>query len=175
MPHSRGFNQRSRSNRRATEWGFGPGGTTPVTVSATQVQLVGSGVTQDLGGVTIVRTRGLLGLSLLSSAAAGEGFTGAFGIGVVATTAFVAGVASVPTPITEMDWEGWLYHEFFDVRLGLAAGSENAGVHRTIVDSKAMRKWEANEQTLFAALETSEQGTASVELTFNSRVLVKLP
>ena len=75
---------------------------------------------------TIVRTYGLLSLMLRSATAIGDGFTGAFGIGKATAAAFTAGIASLPTPLMEVDWDGWLVHQFFDVRTGIDT-SDGAG------------------------------------------------
>ena len=122
-------------------------------------------------------------MHLTSAAAALDGFAGAFGIGVITAAAFTAGVGSVPTPITEIGWDGWLYHQFIDLRApGLIDGSAAVDVDimlsttaavRIPVDSKAMRKIGIDEVT-FGVLEVIEVGTAALSWRFNSRILDKL-
>jgi len=188
VARSRGFPLRSRSpTRRKTSWTVGPqsgvdGASISITASAAVLMGVGSAATED--GLTIVRTRGELLFFLTASTTGGGGFFGAFGIGIANTPAFTAGVASLPTPITEDDWDGWLYHRFLTVGSG---GAIDAGVSadvdmvnasaasvRVEIDSKAMRKINLNE-TLFAALEVTEVGTATARIFVNSRILVKIP
>jgi len=132
----------------------------------------------------LVRTRGDLSL-FLSVAADVAGFHGAFGIGVIGSPAFTAGVASVPTPITEEGWGGWLYHRYFSCFAGGAIATATAaqqadqvnatsGALHIEVDSKAMRKLDVNE-TIYAALEVVLQGASgTLRWTFNSRTLFKL-
>jgi len=135
--------------------------------------IIGSGIVLASGAATFIRLRGLLDWFLVSSTSAGDGFFGAFGVGVVATPAFTAGAASLPGPITEADWDGWLYHTFVSIHEGSPDGPGNAGDQRIEVDSKAMRKADGD-MTLVAVLEIVEIGTASASLFFDSRMLVKL-
>ena len=82
----------------------------------------------------------------------------------------------MPTPFTEADWDGWLWHEFFDVRALTAtiADGVNAfsAVSRVVIDSKAMRKGWDDKVTLVGVTEVVEGGTASMELHGNTRCLV---
>ena len=179
------ISSRSRAPRRKTSWIFGPGDETITAVSTSSSVILGAGLSVGADGLTLVRTRGELMLWLTAATALNNGFLGAFGIGVVTDPAFVAGIGSLPTPITEMDWDGWLYHRFINVIsaetiLGGAVTDEAGQVHpvtagqRIEVDSKAMRKIGV-EEIVFAAIEVAEIGTAVMSVAFNSRLLVKLP
>ena len=182
MARSRGFHPRSRtSNRRRTSWGVGPGGQTSQTVSATTSIIVGSGVTPGATApLTIVRLRGLLHIMQTAATNLGDGFVGAFGCGVASENAFTAGIASLPTPLTDSEWEGWLYHEHFSVRsANIRAAVDNiiGDANMTVkspVDSKAMRIL-SDEMIFYAALETVIIGAATIRVTFDSRALYKLP
>jgi len=115
---------------------------------------------------------------MVSASSASDGFHVGFGIGLVSTQAFDAGIVSLPSPLTESFWPGWLYHNFFDLRMISATEGDGvnavAGVVRIDVDSKAMRKWGANE-TVVAVMEQVEIGASAVaSVFFDSRVLVKL-
>ena len=112
--------------------------------------------------MTLVRTRGDLSL-FLSIATDVGGYHGAFGIAVASAPAVVAGILSVPTPITEEDWDGWLYHRYFSCFAGGAIAAATAAqqadqVNATSaalhfeVDSKAMRKLSVDE-SVYAAIE----------------------
>ena len=85
-------------------------------------------------------------MHLLTAAAAGDGFFGAVGIGIVTNQAFVAGVTSMPEPFDEVNWDGWMWHFFFDIRSVTATigdGVNAASVSQLLtIDSKAMRKLE---------------------------------
>jgi len=176
----------SRIQRRKTSWSTGPktgvDGSTQV-ITASGSTLATTTAVAALDGITLVRTRGSMLLALRSADAAGSGFTGAFGIAKVTSAAAVAGVASIPTPITEEDWDGWLYHQYFSLIAvaqiaAVAAAAEDfaevvCAALRIDVDSKAMRKFQV-EETLVAVLEVSEVGTAVMAWQFNSRTLSKL-
>ena len=145
---------------------------------ATGSAILGNGVGPNVEGLTVVRIRGELLVYLVSATALADGFNCAFGIGITSAQAFAIGVTAVDTPISEAAAELWMYHRFFSLHAPSAAEAEFipslAAVARIEVDSKAMRKFAADE-ILYAAIEVVELGTAQVQVDFNSRVLVKLP
>jgi len=157
--------------RRLTSWERGPGSTGVTTLSASANAILGSGVAALQDGQTIARIRGKLGLTLTSFTGTGDGFQGAFGIGVVTLSAFTVGITAVPTPITEIASEIWMYHQLFDLRGGLTAVPVEA--MRFEIDSKAMRKFGEN-VVVYGAIEIVEVGTAVMDITFDSRMLIKL-
>ena len=126
-----------------------------------------------------MRIRGefLAFLSLATDAL--DGFSGAVGIGIATVTAITAGVASVPTPITEAESDNWLWHRFFALKAGgpfittADPGGNLSTQLRIEIDSKAMRK-NPLELALYAAVEVVEVGTATVSFHLDSRVLDKL-
>ena len=165
--------QFSTRSKRSTTWGLG--------VDAIQVAVSATGVTLwtnrvDLQGslpVTLVRLRGYFQIQLLSVGAGADGFLGAIGIGLMPTEALIAGATAVPGPLTDSDFDGWLYHHFFVVTEPTAAvvGSQTSGFN-VAMDSKAMRKWDES-LSLFGATELTELGTASAEFNADSRLLIK--
>ncbi len=180
MARQRGFRPvGARSRRRATAWDAGPGGTDSVTISATGSFFLGSAVSLIAGvsEVTLVRLRGQLDMFVTGISAVGSGFQGAIGIGLASTAAVTAGIASVPTPITEMDAENWLFHSIVGVHVlttTLTDGVNAQVANQTlVVDSKAMRKF-TDEQSLYAVLEVVEVSTSSMIVHFDSRILSKL-
>ena len=169
----RGFSQ-VRSQRRVTTWEEGPGSQTVTNLSSSSVGFVGSTIIPLDEGLTIVRIRGRIMAYLMTITAAGDGFSGAFGIGIATTAAVATGIASVPTPVTEMSDDNWLYwtpFQMFGQSAGLSVGPSE--VINLEVDTKAMRKFFSGMQ-LYAAIEVVEEGTAVGELWFDSRLLVKL-
>ncbi len=177
MPRSRrGFTQ----TRRQVAWGIGPGASVVVAApSASQANILGGGVVLvNEEKATIVRIRGSVQAFLTTASAAGDGFHCAMGIALVTSQAFAAGVASLPHPIDESDWDGWMYHRFFDLHSAFATlvGGFVVNDQSSIqfeVDTKAMRKWTEN-MTVVGVLQSVEQGTASMNMFFDSRLLVKL-
>ncbi len=177
MAHSRGtFQGRVRSQRRRTDWSEGTGGTTTGAVSASTATFIGSALVPTVLGATIVRIRGQFDFWLVLATAAGDGFQGAVGIGIASTAAVVAGIASVPTPLTEQGSENWLFWHTVSVHNPVvgSAGFTDQSRQRIIVDSKAMRKFEDAAVSLYAAVEVVETGTATMNLNHDSRVLAML-
>ena len=169
---SRGFSQGSA--RRLVAWDEGPGDSATDTITGSASSVLGAGIVPLVEGLTIVRLRGHLGITLNAATAVGDGYTGAIGIGKVTDAAFAIGITALPTPLTELGWNGWMFHTFFDIRAGLDAALQSNITRQIEVDTKAMRKLEAD-MTLACIIEVVEQGTAQIEVSFNSRVLAKLP
>ena len=167
---------RSQSLRRETAWIQGPGGTGATAISTSSAAFVGSGIAPAVEGLTCVRIRGELLGTLITATGSLDGFRGAFGIGIVSSTAFGVGIGSVPTPITDQAFENWLYwtplqviaHISTEADFGLEAAL------RMTVDSKAMRKF-PSDMVIYSAMEVVEVGAAVMDLSFDSRMLVKLP
>ncbi len=167
--------------RRLTAWGVGPDGVSQQLTSSGSL-LFTNGASPASEPVTIVRTRGSLLFYLSASVTGGDGYHGAVGIGIVEANAFNAGIASMPTPITEEDWDGWMWHQYFHLLAPtpIAGGASQDGdamltvgaILRQEIDSKAMRKIHA-EEVLFAAVEATEIGSATIVCALRTRILVK--
>ena len=168
---SRGFS-RGHSQRRKTAWGPGPGGIAVDNFAASATRLIGSFIQPVVEGMTVTRIRGQLNALLTSAATVGDGYQGAFGIGIATLAAVTAGFASVPTPVTEAESENWLYWTPFSLHASRVASLNEQFVLE--VDSKAMRKF-PGEMAIYAALEVTEIGAAVMDVFFDSRVLVFLP
>jgi len=167
VAHSRGFTRgRTQSVRRSTEWNIGVE-EVDGSRSATGSELWSGSAVPAAGGLTVGRIRGWCGLTLLSAAAAGDGFFGAIGIGIVTTAAHTAGSGSVPTPLTEEAWDGWMFHRYFDLRAITATIADGVNAFAAKVqieiDTKAMRKLPLD-MTLFGVTEVVESGTATMEI-----------
>ena len=164
MPRGRSLSGGSRGRliqgaRRLTSWELGPGGTTELLTTAAGAFFVGSVTSPLVPGLTMVRLRGKFNAFLKNvSGAIGDGFSGAFGIGIATDAAVAIGITAVPTPITEQAWNGWLYWRAFYVHAATAVFSD--GVNSPLmmqdfeVDSKAMRKI-AIEESIYAVIATS--------------------
>jgi len=102
----------------------------------------------------------------------GDGFTGAFGMGIVQSDAFAAG--ALPDPIGDMGWPGWMVHQIFSLHGPVVSGTDLAQTTlRFEIDSKAKRIMKASE-TFFGVYETTEIGTAAMTCFANTRVLAIL-
>ncbi len=174
----RGFSRGQVSSRRQTAWADGPGGTAITIRSSTGSAFVGAAIVPLVEGLTVIRIRGQLVAYLESALAVQDGLQGAFGIGIATLAAVTAGIASVPTPITEMESENWLYWTPLSLHAKTALEANDWGVASQIlleVDTKAMRKF-PGEMAVYAAVEFGTSiGTATANIFFDSRALVKLP
>jgi len=171
----RGLNRGNVASRRLTAWSVGVGGSAPTAFSASGSAILGSGTVPNVEGLTLIRTRGFCELVLRTASAAGEGYTGAIGICNVTDEAFAIGITAIPIPITNMGDDIWYYHRFFSVHAGSGAVDVNARYEQHFeVDSKAMRKTPVGITTV-AVIQVVEQGTAILDVSFDTRQLVKLP
>ena len=96
---------------------------------------------------------------------------GAYGMCVVNTDAFVAGVASIPSPFDDADWAGWFVWRSFSLRIDSVTQVGVVSQFRVQeVDSKAMRKISQNETVVTVA--TLQAGAFSISSPL--RMLLKL-
>ena len=168
---------RSRSQRRKTAWTTGPDATA-LSFTGAASQGWTTGVAATVPGLTITRVRGYAEVLLTVSSVADGGFNGAFGLGVTTLSAFNAGIASLPTPITDIDWNGWMVHQMFSLHTVTAtiADGVNEVTSRFEIDSKSMRKLPVDEMILFGAIEVEQElGAATLLFHANTRMLVLLP
>jgi len=176
MARQRGFPLRNRS-RRSVGWALGPEASDGTTAATGKVLWTTGVVLSSVVKATIVRIRGQFAAYMNSASVAGSGFKGAVGIGITTTAAFTIGATAIPGPLTELDWDGWMYHRIFDVRTitaTLADGVNAVGVvDRFEIDSKAMRKFD-EDMTLFGMIEVTEQTSAQLEFQADTRLLLKL-
>ena len=166
-------------SRRATSWTFGPT-QVPADLSAAGAAVwpLATGTIED--GTTLIRTRGVFSAVLTAVGTIGDGFTNAaIGIGITTEEAFVVGgTPSVPHPLADDDWEGWIYHKIIGAFRGSSTtplGRSPMEAVRFDIDSKAMRKWEDG-MVIFGITEVAtEVGVATLQVQGDTRILVKLP
>ena len=120
---------------------------------------------------TVIRTRGNVCHRPDSTIGADAAYVGAYGVGVVLDQAFAAGVASVPGPFDQADWDGWLVWGNIagTFQFGSDIGVENLETCE-VVDSKGMRKISDNETLVLVA--ESQGGPFDITMAF--RQLFKL-
>ncbi len=178
MTRSSGFHRGRGSNRRLTAWSEGTGSTSPTRLDSNSAGFLGQAITGNVEGLTVIRVRGYLRAIILSTAGANDGFAGAMGIGIASVAVVTAGASSVPTPLTEQDSENWLYWRAFSLQTvtsTITDGVNSSSVFLDyVVDSKAMRKF-PSDLALYAMVEVVENGTSTMDVWHDSRVLVKLP
>ncbi len=161
-----------QGQRRQTIWvaSADSTGTTALPANATVLDQSFDPETFGLGPVTIVRTRGLLTVQS-DQVAASEFPFGAMGFGVAEAAAVAAGIASLPTPITEEDWDGWFVYESFAAPLLLATAVGMLRAEQFAFGSKAQRKVVPG-SVIFINLE-SASSTAGLLYTLKFRMLLK--
>ena len=179
----------SQASKRQTSWTAGPGSgggqAEQLILGATGSGIWGTAIVPLVEGLTIVRMRGELLVYLTLAAAVNEGVVGAAGILLVSDEAFAAGVASIPTPLDDVDFDEWIWYKTFSLKAAsvIAGGASTDADHmlsvsaaaRFEIDSKAMRKFPVG-KSLVAVMEVIEQGTgASITANIQTRTLVKLP
>jgi len=177
MAHGRRFTSRLTSGRRRqTSWSPGPVGLTAgLTATGSSIFAGGAQALED--GLTLIRTRGMLTtqVSVVPNLSAGNFFSYAVGICIVSENAFGVGITAVPTPLTDIAWDGWLwYHTGIG---GIIPGAGNPTADEPVaieIDSKAMRKIKQTDIQI-AVLEVVEIGAAGTfTAEIESRVLDKI-
>ena len=135
-------------------------------------QVVAGDLALSIGeSMTILRLRGHVFVQLNAGAAAERALVGV-GIGLVSSTAFAAGVASLPSPVAEGGYP-WIWHGYFSVSSGQeAAITDQWLVDRREIDSKAMRKMRQDQSlVLVAEIADSVDQTGEVNILYGTRVL----
>ena len=123
---------------------------------------------------TIVRTRGWLALRS-DQVANTEGQAVVYGNIVVSETAVTAGVASVPTPITEAQADFHVYEQLTAAFvISSAVGIDAAAGTQKPYDSKAMRKVDLGEDLIEVAEVPATGISEGVLLRTFNRILIKL-
>jgi len=167
----------SRSNARHVSWSPGPRGVLGTISSSTQA-LFPVSAEASLDDLTIVRTRGLLTVQLISTAASLQGFEYGFGICVVTQNAAGIGITAVPDPLADQAWDGWFVYETGNMlsRAAISGGDDDSPTANLVIeiDSKAMRKTHLTD-TIVAVISTLEVGTSIMQVSLATRILAKLP
>ena len=156
--------------RRRTGWSRGPGGNLQFTGVASAAYASISTANED--GLTLVRMRGLFRAWSSSVDSVTARMIGAVGIANFSENAVGVGITALETPIGDADWDGWIWHQFFDVG-GLV--NEGSGVYESVIDSKAMRKVHEGDSLVAIIQIETESGATVLQTSINTRVLDKLP
>ncbi len=122
---------------------------------------------------TLIRTRGLLSVKS-DQVVAREDYEGAFGCAFVNETAGALGVTAIPGPSTAGSiFDGWFVYQHFTgmLEFGTAVGFDGRAVNHFPIDSKAMRKFDADESLVIMA--ENENAGNGCDLAFQARFLIK--
>ncbi len=120
---------------------------------------------------TIVRVRGQINIRP-EAFTADVDITGAYGVAVVSDQAVAAGIASIPGPFTDAEWDGWFVWQAFAMHLQITSPVESFMIvdGRETIDSKAMRKITDNE-TMVTVVESQ---SGAFRISAPKRTLVML-
>ncbi len=170
-PH---FNVQRKSNRRLTQWFFIS--VPQVNIAANALSIVASLNAAALATTpfTIVRTRGLLTM-WSDQVSAAEAPAGILGMIVVQNTAVLIGASAVPDPLNEAVADWYVYQPMQQPTSRQPQGSGpfiETGITQYVIDSKAMRKVDVEEDSVVMVRNTS--GTEGLTVTFRGRALIKL-
>ena len=174
---------RSRGSRRKTEWaglGAADGSASlpvPINLTAGTASVISAGAivagSSGLVDNEVTITRLIANLSVgLRTATADVAASVAVGCAVVRTEAVAAGVAALPSPESDPDFE-WLWYGCFPLRTppasqNGASGSTNAMIE---IDGRAQRIVRTGQTMIWLA----ESQTATAFAGVGGRYLVKLP
>jgi len=161
-----------RVQRRPTSWGVGARGT--LQVAADTINLFSSTVVALEDGLTIVRTRGELNLTLSAASVASDGWPQiAVGLCIVSENAAGVGVTAIPDPIADIGWDGWFWY-WTGSLFQSDVQPDGSGSARIVVDSKAMRKFKGTDVVVGVLSALGELQTSVFQATLNTRTLVKI-
>ena len=149
------------------------------TLTAAGAVLWATGAQALSDGLTVVRVRGQYTLSLRVVTTIFDGFARwGMGICIVAENAFDAGVGSVPSPLSDIAWNGWMYHNLGGALTGFSTTETGRGPMEAVrvdIDTKAMRKTRSSDIVVGVLELGTEVGAATVGFAAETRMLVKLP
>ncbi len=169
MAHQQRFQRRS-GVRRGTNWlSLLQSPDNAQSVASDGATIIGGiGQTPDSSGKsTIIRIRGCWAFD----PGAATSLLIGLGIALITDQSFTAGIASVPKPITDEGWDGWMW------RMCRYAGTRYSNEQSWgEIDSKAMRKWDDGETLVVVAENLAiNVGGAAAIVSVNGRFLVKGP
>ncbi len=173
MARARHFPSRGTGPKRQVTW-IGPAdqGFIPVATGAKVLIATFDPSTAGLPKPTVVRTRGEVAIAMEANVETDQEAVGAYGVALVSDQAVAAGVASIPGPYDNADWDGWFVWRswnFVQEAAGTPA-SLSMMMNAQEVDSKAMRKVSDNETIVLVA----ESQSGAFRISMPLRLLVKL-
>ena len=120
-------------------------------------------------GVTLIRTRGRVVATMITGAISDVTQYG-IAIGIFSSDAFAAGVASLPGPLMDADYD-WLWYLTGAFGPSLAGTEDERSMMTTIsleLDSKAMRKLKPNQMVGFVAEAVAFNGAVGIDFSVSA-------
>jgi len=142
--------------------------------ASTLADVILEGTLENVPNPTIVRMRGWLHIASSDVGAANDDVRWGAGICLVNSKQRTVGVTAMQLPLTNADWDGWMWWSTGIVReITGSLFADGMSFERREIDSKAMRKVSANE-SLIAVFETrNAAGTNGILISCGLRVLIK--
>jgi len=160
--------QRRSGSRPNRSWAGDTSSTFFSLAAATSV--ISSGFVASGGDQTVLRVVGILSIAS-DQAGAVEDQIGAMGMILVSDSAFAAGIASLPDPITDQDNDGWFMYQAFASQGDASVTSSNPRTYP--FDSKAKRIVELEGVTL-AVIVANASASHGIKFSINFRILSQL-
>ena len=127
---------------------------------------------------TLVRTRGLYSLAVVASGTINQLIRCVMGVHVVSLEAFNAGLASLPTPLQDIErpWVVWQANSIYADVTGGASANAYGSARLASLDSRGMRKMKVNEvlAVTFEAEQLSATTGTTVVVSYDLRLQFKL-
>ena len=144
-----------------------------VNIPAASKVLLGSFVPSAVGiDETVLRTVGFV--SVASDTVANEELTGAFGMIRVTDVALAVGIGSIPSPVTNIEDDWFIYQGWsFEVAVHSTIGVNADWAHMMPFDSKAKRVLEGSGQA-FAVVVENAHATDAFDITVGFRILAQV-
>ena len=110
---------------------------------------------------TLVRTRGVVSVSVRSTGATVNHMQAAFGLLVVTAEAVAVGITAVPTPLSQIENDWFVWAGFaFNISNATITQESNRGIITLPIDSRGMRKLKLGD-SLVAVLEVRQEDTTT--------------
>ena len=165
-----------RSPRRGMFWEGAGNVLTPTTGASLVFTCVGETTLENVPNPTLIRIRGEVLVYLTAVGASGAQALASMGMIIQSKAAIAAGVASMPSPFTDIgsDWL-WHYQVPLALRGSIGADNEALGAHvaRIYIDNKSMRKVEQNQALVFIVENVVLTSTVTFQLSAGLRFLFK--
>ncbi len=145
-----------------------------IALGTAKVAGTGLGVSTG-GGITLMRTRGRASVHF-DPTSAGDVVQYGIGLGVFTSDAFAAGSASLPGPLTDIDYD-WIWHTVGMMGPSFTATEDGTNILHNLwieLDSKAMRKLKPNQTVGFMLEGSIKNGGGTLDLSVAARQLFKL-
>ena len=126
-------------------------------------------------GATLIRTRGMMQIHF-DPTSIGDTFQWAVGLGIYSSDAFAAGAASLPGPLSDVDYD-WVWHKIGAFGPSFSATEDGTNIRNNLwieIDSKAMRKLKPSQTMGFMVEGIILSGGGTIDFGMSARQLFKL-